>query len=364
MDILIFFVVLLVIILVHEFGHFIVAKKSGIRVDEFGFGFPPKLFGKKIGETEYTFNLLPIGGFVKIFGESPDKESISGPDSERSFVNKPKYIQAAVLAAGVMFNFLLACLIFITIYVVGAPYSTDNIPKGGVVENPHLTITGIETGAPAQLAGLNPGDVPLSLKSGGDILENPTDVGIQQFVAEHSQDEIIFAYRRGNTESFVSVIPIENEELGRPAIGIAMGEVGTLKLPFHRAILEGIKRTVILTGEVSLGLFELFKGLLSGNADFESVSGPVGIVNIVGDAAQIGIMSVMILTALISINLAIINLLPLPALDGGRLFFLLIEAITKKTIKPEIANAVNSIGFFLLLLLMAVVTYKDIVKLL
>lgn len=355
----------MVIVLVHEFGHFIAAKKLGMRVDEFGFGFPPKLFGKKIGETEYTFNLLPIGGFVKIFGERPDEESISGPDAKRSFINKPKWKQAIVLVAGVFFNILLAWALFVGIFIVGAPYSvTDDIPKGGVIEDPQLTITYVEPGSPTDLAGLNLGDKPMSLSVGNDILNDPTDVGIQQFVANHSASDIAVTYRRGkNITDVVYITPKESDELGRPVIGIMMDDVGILKLPFHVAVLEGTKTMVIMTKAVTIGLIDFFGGILSGNADFKSVSGPVGIVNIVGDAAQVGFVSVMILTAIISINLALINLLPFPALDGGRLFFLLIEVIIKKPIKPQIANTVNSIGFFLLLLLMAIVTYNDIAKL-
>ncbi|MCK5592420.1 MAG: site-2 protease family protein [Candidatus Pacebacteria bacterium] len=363
MDILIFFGVLLIIILVHEFGHFIVAKKSGIRVDEFGFGFPPKLFGKKIGETLYSFNLLPIGGFVKIFGETPDKESISGPDSKRSFVNKPKYVQASVLAAGVIFNFLLACLLFITIYIVGAPLSVnEDIPKNGVIENPQLTIVYIEPQSPAELAGLNPGDRPVALSSGDDVLKNPTDVQLQQFIATHN--EIAITYQRGkNIENVVHVSPEENETLGRSVIGVTLDEIGILKLPIHHAILEGVGMTLIITKAVAIGLGEFFYNIFVGDADFKSVAGPVGIVGIVGDAAQVGVVSLLILTAVISINLALINLLPFPALDGGRLLLLIIEVITRKSIKPQIANAVNSIGFLLLLLLMAVVTYNDVAKL-
>lgn len=365
MNILIFFGVLLIIILIHEFGHFIVAKKSGIRVDEFGFGFPPKLFGKKIGETLYSFNLLPIGGFVKIFGENPDKDSISGPDSERSFVNKSKYVQVAVLAAGVTFNFLLACLIFITIYVVGAPLSVnEDIPKNGVIENPQLTIVYIEPNTPADLAGLNPGDRPISLSFGDDVLNNPTDVQLQEFVASHSENEIAVTYERGKSiTNVVYMTPEENETLGRPVIGITMDEVGILKLPLHQAVVEGVEMTFIITKAVAVGLLDFFYNIFVGDADFKSVAGPVGIVGIVGDAAQVGIVSLMILTAVISINLALINLLPFPALDGGRLLFLIIEVIIRKPIKPQIANTVNSVGFLLLLFLMAVVTYNDIAKL-
>src|SRR3989344_4408085 len=154
MSIIIFLIVLAVLVLVHEFGHFIVAKKTGVRVDEFGLGFPPKLFGIKKGETEYTFNLIPFGGFVKIFGENPDEESMSGPDSTRSFVNKSKWVQASIIVAGVGFNFLLAWFLFSGTLVVGSPMSTDSLPNGAIVSNEQLLITGVQKDSPAEKAGI------------------------------------------------------------------------------------------------------------------------------------------------------------------------------------------------------------------
>lgn len=363
MSIITFIVVLLVIVLVHECGHFIVAKKSGIRVDEFGFGFPPRLFGKKIGETLYSINLFPIGGFVRIFGETPDEDSLEGPDASRSMVRKPKWIQAMVLSAGVAMNFLLAWVLFVSIFIMGAPYSvTDELPAGGVIENPKLTVTYVEPDSPADMAGLKPGDSIVWLRSiDNNPITDPTDVDVQQFVSLHPHDPITVAYKRGDADmNAVEVTPQHSERLGRSAIGITMDNVGKLHVPLHRAFIEGTKTTGTMTVAVAVGLFDFFSSVLTGGADFESVSGPVGIVGIVGDAAELGIVSVFILTAVISINLGLINLLPFPALDGGRLLFLLIEAVRKKSIKPQIANTVNSIGFFILLLLMAIITYHDI----
>ena len=146
--------ILLVLVLVHEFGHFFTAKKFGIRVDEFGFGFPPKLFGVKKGETEYTFNLLPIGGFVKIFGENPDDENTNGPDKERSFVNKPAWQQAIVLFAGVFMNFMLAWVLFSIGFMSGLPTSVGNEPNGYSLSNINLTIVSVLEKSPAEMAGL------------------------------------------------------------------------------------------------------------------------------------------------------------------------------------------------------------------
>jgi regulator of sigma E protease len=366
MSIILFIVVLLVIVLVHEFGHFIVAKKSGIRVDEFGFGFPPKIFGKKIGETEYTFNLLPVGGFVRIFGETPDNESINGPDAKRSFVNKPKWVQAAVLSAGVAMNFVLAWVLFVVVFAMGAPYSVnDTIPKGGEVRDPKLTIVYVTPNSPADRAGLKPGDAIVWVRSEqNQVVTEPTDVLVQKFIQDHSYETITLAYKRGDSEVNTAEVASElNEQLGRPAIGISMDAVGRLDLPLYRAVIEGTKTTVTMTGAVALGLLDFFAGVLTGGADLDSVSGPIGIVGIIGDASQLGIVSVFILTAVISINLGLINLLPFPALDGGRLVFLGIEKARGKSIRPQVANTVNSIGFFLLLLLMAIITFNDVTKL-
>ena len=158
MSIIIFIVILLVLVVSHEFGHFIVAKKSGIRVDEFSFGFPPKLYGKKIGETTYNLNALPFGGYVKIFGENGDDENISKEDKKRSFTSKPRYIQAGVLFAGVVMNFLVAWLLLSVGFMSGLPSSVGMEPSGTTMKNQALTVTSVLSGSPAELSGLKVGD--------------------------------------------------------------------------------------------------------------------------------------------------------------------------------------------------------------
>ncbi|MFH1858812.1 MAG: site-2 protease family protein [Patescibacteria group bacterium] len=367
MNILIFLGVILVIVLAHELGHFLTAKKFGVRVDEFGFGFPPKLFGKKFGETLYSFNLFPIGGFVKIFGETLDEESMSGPDSKRSFIHKPKWAQAIILVSGIVFNLLLAWMLIIFVTTIGAPYSQlGEIPKGSVVlEEPQTTIIYVEPNFPANKAGLLAGDKIIALQVGDDkIADNLTVEQVQQFIQKNSAEEILLTYNRNaDITNTVKVTPITMTDFDHPALGIMMDEIGIIKLPFHRAILEGTKTTILFIKEITIGLIGFFQSIIIGQADFGAVAGPIGIAGIVGDAATVGVASLMILVAAISINLALINLLPFPALDGGRLLFVLIEAIIKKPIKPQIANAVNFAGFAFLLLLMIVITYKDIAKL-
>lgn len=358
------------LVLVHEFGHFFTAKKFGIRVDEFGFGFPPKLFGIKKGETEYTFNLLPIGGFVKIFGENPDEENTNGPDSERSFVNKPKWQQAIVLFAGVFMNFLLAWVLFSIGFMSGLPTSAGSEPTGYKLQNVNLVITSVLTKSPAEQAGLKIGDkiisisLPESSKS-SDHIDNPSPKELQDFIISHgskTETGLAVSYKRtGEEQNLAFVKPILSGD--KPVIGVSMDMIGTAKLPFFKAIWEGLRLDWFMTKNTATGLYTLVLQAISGKGSFDTVTGPVGMVGIVGDAYNFGFMYLLSFAALISINLAIINLLPFPALDGGRLFFLLIEKIKGSRINPNIANTANMIGFGILILLMVFITYHDVAKL-
>lgn len=363
MNIIIFFIILLVLVIVHEFGHFFSAKKFGIRVDEFGFGFPPKVFGKKYGETEYSLNALPFGGFVKIFGENPDEESLSGPDSARSFINKPKWQQAIVLFAGVFANFLLAWFLFSFSFMSGLPTSAGNEVSGHALKDIFLTVVSVVPKSPAELAGIKSGDKITSIASGMDSLYEITPDTVKTFVLSHPKQEIIIGYLRANKNLKVGLTPAPSID-GKPAIGIAMDLIGMAKLPVLTAFWEGMRLTWSVTKGTAVGLYTLIADALRGRGSLTSVTGPVGLVGIVGDAYKFGFTYLLSFTALISINLAIINLIPFPALDGGRLFFLLIEKIKGSRINPKVANMANMIGFGVLLLLMLLVTYHDIVKLL
>lgn len=364
MSILIFIIILAVLILAHEFGHFIVAKKLGVRVDEFGLGFPPKLYGKKFGETEYTINAIPFGGFVKIFGENPDEESISGPDASRSLIKKPRYLQALVIAAGVLFNILLAWILISWGFMIGLPSSVDSIPPGATFENPRVTLMQVLPGSPAEKAGLRTGDRLESLIAGDQIAENLTVEETQNFIALNGKNEIAVLYERGSEQKTTTVVPEEGIVPDKAAIGVSLDVIGDAKLPIHRALFEGAKLTGILTTATAAAIFDFIKNLFVGQGNFGDVMGPVGIVKtgIVGSAIDFGFVYLLTLTALISINLAIINLIPFPALDGGRLLFLAIEAVKRSPINPKIATAANGIGFVLLMILMVLVTYHDIIR--
>ena len=364
MNILIFLIVLLVLVLVHEFGHFFTAKKFGIRVDEFGFGFPPRLFGFRKGETQYSFNLLPLGGFVKIFGENPEAEQArygASPNEDRKFYNKPKYQQAIVLLAGISANFLLAWLLFSVGFMSGFPTSVGSEVEGYALADVNLTVIEVRPKSPAENAGLKFGDKIISLINNNEKIQDVNPDILKSFIISNKDKEIEIGYKRGNEEKSVKLIPTIVS--GEPMIGISMDQIGIAKLPFLMALTEGMRLSLNLAKNTILGLYALIKGALAGNGSLTSITGPVGLVSIVGHAYQFGFVYLLSFTALISVNLAIINLLPFPALDGGRLFFLLIEKIKGSRLNPKFANVANTIGFGILILLMLVVTYHDIVKL-
>ena len=365
MSIIIFIIILGGLILVHEFGHFIVAKRSGIRVDEFGIGFPPRLLRLfKKGETEYTINLIPFGGFVKIFGENPtDEARAEGPDKKRSFVYASKILQAAVIGAGVTMNVLVGWLLLSIIFAVGFPASADLYPER-TLENVAVTVTSVIENSPAAEAGFKDGDVLKSIGTKSTQVQKVDSVEmIQKYIGVHGSDTVTLEALRDGEMFIFDVIPKEGIVTGKHAIGIAMDEIGFLRMPIHEAIWEGAITTIDYIGQIAEGLGSLIYKAIVGTADYSQVTGPVGIVGIVDDVAELGFLYILRFAAIISLNLAVLNLLPFPALDGGRLFFLLIEAVRRKPLPPKFVVTTNTVGFVLLIILMVAITWKDIAAL-
>jgi regulator of sigma E protease len=366
MSVLIFIVMLLVLIIVHELGHFFSAKRFGIRVDEFGIGFPPRALtlARRDG-TDYTLNWLPFGGFVRIWGEDAVDVPENAPDRGRSFGAQPAYVQAIVLAAGVGMNIAFGWLLFALAFVIGVPGSASAYP-GEYVHDPALTIVAVLPDSPAAQAGLMPGDRLLDVYAQAKYVELSPE-NVVAFIQERDGMPITFTYARKEKLETVIVTPVTNvvaQEPERPAVGISMDMVATIKLPLHVALIEAASRTFNLLLLITQGVGGFIVSAFTLNADLSQVSGPVGIAGAVDDAAALGTVSLLIFAAVISLHLAVINLLPVPALDGGRLLFLLIETIKGSPIRPTVAKAVNAGGFILLILLMVLVTISDIGKLL
>ena len=366
MTILLFLAVLFVLILVHEWGHYIVAKKTDMQVDEFGIGFPPKLYGKKVGETEYTLNALPIGGFVRIVGENAE-DIVSGEASNvnpRSFVAKSKWAQTAVLIAGVTMNVLFAWLLYLIVFIVGVPTVMDEASASPEAE---LVVTQVLADSPAAAAGIPVGAVITGLVHEETAVQALVPSAFQSFTQSHANRPLTVTYQQNDIEFVTTVTPVVGLFEGapeQPVVGVSLGLIENVQYPFGAALWQATQRTYQMLGAITVGLGTLLANAVIGQADFSQVAGPVGIAGLVGDAASFGFMSLLLFTAAISLNLAIINLLPFPALDGGRLVMVGIEAVTRRPINPKWVMRLNGIGIILLLTLMVVVTYNDILRLL
>ena len=364
MSVIIFIVVLFVLILVHEWGHFIVAKKTGMRVDEFGIGFPPKLYGLKKGETEYTINAFPIGGFVKILGEDGGADAgTRGDDWNRSFAAKSKWAQAAVLVAGVSMNIIFAWLLLVMVFMIGVPSAVE---EGQASDDARLVVTEVLADSPADQAGLPVGASITAISASDDSNISPTPSSFASFVGVQGDNELTIEYQIGDEARTVNVTPATgfiSDDNERLAIGVALSMVETKQESLVGAIVSASERTYNLLVAITVGITTLIFDAFTFSADFSQVAGPVGIVSLVGDAASFGFTSLLVFTAVISLNLAVINMLPFPVLDGGRLLFVAIEAVIKRPINPIWMARVNFAGFALLIMLMVAVTYSDILKL-
>jgi regulator of sigma E protease len=292
--ILLFFAVLFVLILVHEWGHFIVAKKTGMRVDEFGIGFPPKLVGIKRGETEYTLNALPIGGFVRIFGEDAEGARESG-DYERSFIARPKWAQALVLIAGVSMNILFAWLLFVVVLMIGAPTMVE---EESASPQARLVIEQVIPDGPADQAGVPAGATILSIQSGaGEVQTNVTPSSFRA-LSESSTEPLTVTYTVGGEEGVAVVIPVTGlivSEPDRPVVGVSLAMVEIVRSSFLDAIKDATIQTYQWLVLITVSIASLLKDAFVLEADLSAVAGPVGIVGLVGDAAAFGFTSLLLL---------------------------------------------------------------------
>lgn len=366
--IILFIIILGILVFSHELGHFSIAKLFKIKVEEFGFGFPPKIWGIKKGETTYSINWIPFGGFVRIFGED-NEEALSEEDKKRSFVHKPKLVQLAVLVAGIVFNLILAWILVSIVVASGVPASVGSVPDR-YLEDVELTVVSVVEQSPASDAGIIVGDIIEYIKYNEVYYRDLDDKKFLELVQTTDGEEFVIGVRDRDDEEIKKVnlsakrgVLEENPE--QIAIGVGPNLVGIAFVPFYIAPIEGAKLTWQLTKATAIGYVTIIADLFRGNGGevLQMVSGPLGIAGLVGSAAEVGFASLLMLTAIISVSLAIINILPFPALDGGRILFVIIEAIKGSPIRSNVAGVINAIGFFILIALLFIVTFSDITKL-
>ncbi|MCR4327978.1 MAG: site-2 protease family protein [Patescibacteria group bacterium] len=332
-----------VLILGHELGHFFVAKSLGLRVDEFGFGFPPRIAAIKRGETEYSLNWLPFGGFVKIAGEDGEEgaPALTHEEKKRLFSYQKARRRIAVLVAGVATNFILGWWFFSAALMMGIP--------------PAIVITGTAPESPASKAELVMGDVFLGFGSAKEFIE---------YVGAHKGQPADFSVLGAGGERKVSMTPRSDPPEGEGALGVAFAESGEPAHGFFSALWKGLNRTVEITWLTLVGMGTMLYGLIAQHPveGMGSVVGPVGIITIAQHTGQIGFAYLLELVGLISINLAIINLIPFPALDGGRILFIAIEKIKGTPIPRHVEGIANGVGFLALIALMVFVTVRDVAR--
>lgn len=380
--IIIFILVLSLLVFVHEFGHFWVAKKFGLKPKEFGFGFPPRIFGfyktkdKKWkivkGKTEvndaddtiYSVNWIPLGGFVML-GEDDDPS-----DNPDHFNNQSVWKRFFILSAGVSMNIILAIVLISVGLMFGLPQAIgDNIDPRANIINEKIQIIQVLKDSPAEKAGLKIGDVIKSID--GNKFFNTND--LSNYTDGKMGNELEYNILRGKDEITLKIKPEKIEKILEPGqvdfnateragVGVAIATIGLVKLPWHLAIFEGIKTTVFLTWAIIVAFYDLIIGLILGKGISADVAGPIGIASITGQVARMGFVYLLQFTALLSINLAVINFLPFPALDGGRVLFLIIEKIKGSPVKRELENVIHKTGFALLMFLIIFITVKDVTK--
>lgn len=352
---IIFFILLLgVLILAHEWGHFFVARKFGVKVEEFAFGFPPRLASFVRNGTRYAFNLLPLGGYVKIYGESGEHVH-----SRESFSSRPVWQRLAIIVAGVVMNFVLAWFLFSFGHGLGLP---TVVGESEIAENARVTIVGVAPGSPAEEAGLKFGDRIKKLGVDSREFEVRTTDEVQNFIGENRGKGITISLERGNREVIVKAAPRVSPPAGEGYLGIAMARVGVVRSPAWRAPWDGLKTTASAAVAVVQALSRAVIDFVSEGRVSADVAGPVGIFVFADETRRLGVIYLLELAGVLSVNLALLNILPIPALDGGRILFLFIERVRGVKVNQRLEQLIHTIGFVILIMLMAAITYRDIVR--
>lgn len=365
---ILFLLILSVLVLIHEAGHYFAALIFGVKPEEFGYGFPPRAIGfvkvngkwKKVAgrdRTEYkntiwSINWLPLGGFVRLKGEAGESA-----DSD-SFLSKPGWQKFIILAAGVVMNWLFAAMVFSIGFSFGVPAETRELPTYAIVSDRRVQVTEVVNGSAAQQAGFRLGDRIITI----DGETKSTADEFRSVLAEKSAGDSpmsIVISRNGQAQT-IETKAAYVEALGRNGLGVALTDTGTIRFPVHLAVVQGFSTAFEYTKLIIGGFFSLIRDLFVDRKVTADLSGPVGIAVLTGTVAEQGFWALMQFSALLSLNLAVINFLPIPALDGGRALFVIVETLRRKRNDPRFEAAIHQLGFVALLILIFLVTAQDL----
>lgn len=349
----IFFIILTILVCIHELGHFAVARFIGVKVEEFGFGLPPRIFGKKFGKTLYSLNWLPIGGFVKLAGEDSEEEGtkIKKASLKEYFFHRSKKERIAILLAGVSMNLLLALGITTALLMVGV---TE--PSGKV------RVEKILPGSPANLAGIVENDIITTIEAQSEVIRVRVPQDIIGTVKKYAGTSISLSIVRNNETKLFTVIPRANPPAGEGPLGIAISDLEMHSYPMHLAIIKSIEINALRVRDMVASLGSAVFRLITLRAPEADVAGPIGIARVTGEAVKFGWKAVLEFMSILSLNLAVLNVLPIPALDGGRVIFIVFEKVFGKRIRPAFERSTHQIGMIVLLILVALVSIGDILR--
>ena len=369
--------------IIHEFGHFIVAKKFGARIDEFGIGYPPRLFGKKFGETLYSINLIPLGAFVKIYGEEgPEAEGresfsrsensrpsdassavspVSGADEYRSFSNLSILKRILIVLGGVISFWISAIIIFAIVFMIGVSVPVGDQDIQGV-NNTMVKILSVNSGSPAETAGLKSGDVLLKAQNGSEVIDINKVKDFQSFVKSYGSEQIEISINRDGKILNILVRPRAEYPENQGPTGVVLQRIGNVieKYPWYQAIGQGFIFTGKTTWQAITGIYNVLASLFQGKGvpQGAELAGPVGITIFLSQAASLGAGFFLYFIGSLSVLLALFNIFPIPALDGGKLLFLVIEAIKRKPVSVKIEQTLTIIFFVLLITMSIFVTIR------
>lgn len=348
LTIVIFIAILAVLILFHELGHFLVAKANGVKVKEFAFGFPPRLLSITRGGTRYSINLIPLGGYVSLLGEDENVHEVG------SFYTKKIWQKFLIVFTGVVMNFILAIIVLTIGFMIGmTPLVSDPATLGGQ-KTPQVIIADVTAGSPAQKAGLQKGDILNGFSSAQDL---------QNFTRSHQNQTVSLGIQEGDKVTDKQVTLGQ----GEGPLGVYVVSITKVKQKFPQALVTATvevgKSIVVIFSALWMILKSVFTTGKTGEVG-AAITGPVGIFNLTGEFVRLGFVYVMQFLAILSINLGIINILPFPALDGGKILFLGLEGIfRRKVVRQEVENIIHTIGFILLIILLLAITFRDILRL-
>ena len=353
LTIIVAFISLISLFILHEFGHFILAKLFGVSVEEFGIGYPPRLFGKKIGQTLYSLNLLPFGAFVKIPGEI---EKIEQP---RSFSSQPVGKRALIVFGGVLSFWIISAILFSIVFSLGAEMTIGDEETKNVI-NPKVQIADVAADSPAQIVGLKVGDIIKEFRIQNLEFRIEKVKEIQEFTEKYKGEEITLTIERGKEVFDVKLTPRVSPPAGEGPIGIALVRTGTKVYPWWLSPWQGALTTVKMTGVVIEGYYLAIKNSFLGQPSGIELMGPVGIFHLFVQASELGVSYFLQFIGMIAIYVALFNILPIPSVDGGKLLFLGIEAIRKKPINPKTEQNITATFFIFLVALSILVAIKDL----